>query len=169
MKNFGDIKNIRRFVVPFNTVSGTTRRNLTGIFCTLLIIFITVSTPVYSCNGYTAHRVKGNGKAEPFSFSAKRTNFAVMPFTEKTCSNGITTPHKTRTPTKRGLTKAQLTEQLNQYTLKYRIEKDAKNQAYAYIISEGKLCGFADFCRKYPEADWHTACVTGLLIEMLDT
>ena len=74
-----------------------------------------------------------------------------------------------RTPTKRGLTKAQLTEQLNQYTLKYRIEKDAKNQAYAYIISEGKLCGFADFCRKYPEADWHTACVTGLLIEMLDT
>lgn len=92
-----------------------------------------------------------------------------MNHSRQECSNGITTPHKTRTPTKRGLTKAQLTEQLNQYTLKYRIEKDAKNRAYAYIISEGKLCGFADFCRKYPEADWHTACVTGLLIEMLDT
>jgi hypothetical protein len=74
-----------------------------------------------------------------------------------------------RNPTKRGLTKAQLTEQLNQYTHRYRIERNAKNQAYAYIISEGKLCGFADFCRKYPEADWHAACLTGLLMGISDT
>lgn len=60
------IKNIRIFVLPFNIVSGKTRQSSAGIFYALLVIYYTVSTPVYSCNGYTAHRVKGNGKAEPF-------------------------------------------------------------------------------------------------------
>ena len=83
------IKNIRMFVLPFNTVSGKTRQSSAGIFYALLNIYYTVSTPVYSCNGYTAHRVKGNGKAEPFFyfiFRWLRTKLSVMPFTEKTCS-----------------------------------------------------------------------------------
>lgn len=81
------IKNIRMFVLPFNTVSGKTRQISAGIFYTLLIIYYTVSTPVYSCNGYTAHRVKGNGKAKPFFiFATIGQNLSVMPFTEKICS-----------------------------------------------------------------------------------
>ena len=81
------IKNIRMFVLPFNTVSGKTRQMSAGVFYTLLIIYYTVSTPVYSCNGYTAHRVKGNGKAKPFFiFATIGQNLSVMPFTEKICS-----------------------------------------------------------------------------------
>ena len=130
MKKFAGIKNISRFATNSNTTSGITRRNLSGIFCTLLII-ISVSTPVYGCNIHTAHRVKGNGKAitdsdfgsvppcgalmrpllvewsstgkaEPiFIFCPQRTSKMSMNRSRQDCSNGITTPHKTRTPTKR--------------------------------------------------------------------
>lgn len=169
MKNFGDIKNIRMFAEPYITQSGRTHRNLSGIFYALIIIFGFVP-PCGALMRPLLCECKVTGKAEPiFIFCPQRTSIMSIPDSRKECSNGITTPHKTRTPTKRGLTKAQLTEQLNQYTHRYRIERNAKNQAYAYIISEGKLCGFADFCRKYPEADWHAACLTGLLIGMSDT
>lgn len=162
MKNFGDIKNIRRFAVPFYTVSGTTRRNLTGIFYALLIILITVSTPVYSYNGYTAHRVKGNGKAEPFLFSAKRTNFTVMPFTEKDCSNGITTPHKTRTPTKRESSTKSTERLLKQLTDKVitlqrdNEEKDRRIDYLNYYIAKSTPTMFSCFEEKHPidSQDW---------------
>lgn len=81
------IKNIRMFVVNSILRGGQTRQISAGIFYTLLIIYYTVSTPVYSCNGYTAHRVKGNGKAKPFFiFATIGQNLSVMPFTEKICS-----------------------------------------------------------------------------------
>ena len=91
---------------------GTTRRKLSGIFCTLLLvnfgfvtpcivvrlycsqserqrevresIKITVSTPVWSVNAPTAFEVDSNGKAKPFSFFAQKiTNSTVMLSTEK--------------------------------------------------------------------------------------
>ena len=75
------------FVVTSILRGGKTRQISAGIFYTLLIIYYTVSTPVYSCNGYTAHRVKGNGKAKPFFiFATIGQNLSVMPFTEKICS-----------------------------------------------------------------------------------
>ena len=75
------------FVVNSILRGGQTRQISAGIFYTLLIIYYTVSTPVYSCNGYTAHRVKGNGKAKPFFiFATIGQNLSVMPFTEKICS-----------------------------------------------------------------------------------
>ena len=81
------IKNIRMFVESYKRSGGKTRQISAGIFYTLLIIYYTVSTPVYSCNGYTAHRVKGNGKAKPFFiFATIGQNLSVMPFTEKICS-----------------------------------------------------------------------------------
>ena len=163
MKNFGDIKNIRRFAVHSNTESGTTRRNLSGIFCTLSIILITVSTPVWSVNAPTALRVECNGKAEPFLFSAKRTNFAVMHSTEKDCTNGITTPHKTRTPTKRDNSTKSTERLLKQLTDKVitlqrdNEEKDRKiDYLNYYIASRGLSTSFSYFEKEHPidSQDW---------------
>lgn len=108
MKSFAGIKNISRFAEPNNTASGTTRISMSGIFYTLLIILITVSTPVWSVNAPTARRVLGNGKAEPFFFSAKFKDINMsIPNSLQECSNGIVEPHKTRTPTKRVHSKKQ--------------------------------------------------------------
>lgn len=163
MKNFAGIKNIRRFAVHSNTESGITRRNLSGIFYALLIILITVSTPVWSVNAPTALRVECNGKAEPFFFSAKRTNFTIMHSTEKDCSNGITTPHKTRTPTKRASsTKSteRLLKQLTDKVINLQRDNEAKDRRIDYlnyyIASRGLPISFSYFEKEHPidSQDW---------------
>lgn len=165
MKNFGDIKNIRRFVVSKKLQRGErTRQILTGIFYALLIYGF--ATP---CDLLMQSRpLCGDGQWEVRNhslFSAHETDSFKMSENREKNLQGV----KYSNPSASKLTKAQLTEQLNQYTHRYSIERNAKNRAYAYIISEGKLCGFADFCRKYLVADWHAACLTGLLIGMSDT
>lgn len=143
---------------------GTTRHKLTGVFCAFLLINfgfacpinlrvnslsgckdmgiakpinITVSTPVWSVNAPTAFEVDSNGKAEPFLFSAKRTNFTVMLSTEKECSNGITTPHKTRTPTKR-VSDYHPFNSAQEFRSFYRAvaeqESDLKNETWSFLI-----------------------------------
>ena len=88
--------------------SGIAHRNLSGIFYALSIIFITVSTPVWSVNAPTALRVLVNGKGKPFLFSPNFKDIEMsLTNSRKECSNGITIPHKTRTPTKRVHTKKQ--------------------------------------------------------------
>lgn len=152
MKKFAGIKNISRFTVHSNTESGTTRRNLSGIFCTLTIILITVSTPVWSVNAPTALRVECNGKAEPFFFSAKRTNLTVMHSTEKDCSNGITTPHKTRTPPRNEgklLTEVkQLQQQLEMTRAISDEETRLKNSCFLFLIAKGLYNEYHEWLRK---------------------
>ena len=44
-------------------------------------------------------------------------------------------------------------------------EKNAKNQAYYYIISSGNFKRFAEFCKKHPaNLDYHGACVVELFL-----
>lgn len=189
MKNFGDIKNIRRFAVLSILKGGTTRHKLTGIFCALLLINFgfacpinsrvnslsywkvkgiakplntTVSTPVWSVNAPTAFEVDSNGKAEPFLFSAKRTNFTVMLSTEKDCSNGITTPHKTRTPTKRASSTKSTERLLKQLTDKVitlqrdNEEKDRRIDYLNYYIAKSTPTMFSCFEENHPidSQDW---------------
>ena len=47
----------------------------------------------------------------------------------------------------------------------FEIEVNAKNKAYAFILSSGLLMRFAEFCRLNHSDDWHDTCVkiSGLL------
>jgi hypothetical protein len=46
---------------------------------------------------------------------------------------------------------------------KYEVEKNAKNQAYHFILSNGLLEEFAEFCRGHHARDAHKDCVDILL------
>jgi len=45
----------------------------------------------------------------------------------------------------------------------FNIEKNAKNQAYYFILSNGLFDQFAEFCRNYASDDPHGDCVNYLL------
>lgn len=139
MKNFAGIKNIRRFVSTNKTTSGIGTRNiLTGIFYALSIILITVSTPAWSVNAPTARRVLVSGKGKPFLFFPnQRTTIMSLTNSRQECSNGITTPHKTRTPTKR-VSDYHPFNSAQEFRSFYRAvaeqESDLKNETWAFLV-----------------------------------
>lgn len=141
---------------------GRTRSLLLGIFCTLFIIYGFVP-PCGALMRPLPLRCSATGKAEPFFYSRQlRTNQSVMHYTEKTCSNGIVEPHKTRTPTKRVHTKKKLLEYLS-------VEENAKNKAYYYIISSGNLEQFTNFCKQLPDGiDYGAACTAALILQFFN-
>lgn len=48
----------------------------------------------------------------------------------------------------------------NTHKKKYEIEKQAKNRAYAFIISQGQLAKFQEFCNRTQEIkDTHEMCM----------
>lgn len=163
MKSFAGIKNSCRFVMSKHARRGDrTRQILTGIFYTLLIYgFVT------PCGALMRPQpLLGVGQRDMqnrFLFSANTNSFEMSKLEEKNLQ-GV----KYSNPSASKLTKKQLIQELNKSQDNERIERDAKNKAYAYILSEGKFYGFADFCREFPDADWHAACLTGLIIELLD-
>lgn len=42
---------------------------------------------------------------------------------------------------------------------KFEIEKNAKNEAYYFILSNGLLEAFAEFCKTYRSSDPHKDCL----------
>ena len=76
------------------------------------------------------------GKAEPFFISAQQT-FSVMSNTREKCLNGENTPWTNRSA-------HDTSESL--YS-KFLIEMNAKNKAYAFILSRGLLSEFTEFSR----------------------
>lgn len=52
---------------------------------------------------------------------------------------------------------------LIELTEAYKVEKDAKNKAYYFILSNGLLDRLADFCRNYHSCDPHKDCIEYLL------
>ena len=42
---------------------------------------------------------------------------------------------------------------------KFEIEKNAKNEAYYFILSNGLLKAFAEFCKTYRSSDPHKDCL----------
>lgn len=162
-KSLDKAKMFANIAEPNIAQSGIAHRNLSGIFYALSIIFITVSTPVWSVNAPTALRVLGNGKGKPFLFSPDFKNIKMsIPNSRKECSNGITIPHKTRTPTKRVHTKKKLLEYLS-------VEENAKNKAYYYIISSGNLEQFTNFCKQLPDGiDYGAACTAALILQFFN-
>ena len=62
----------------------------------------------------------------------------------------------------------ELQQQLSSITNDFEEEKNAKNQAYYYIISSGNFKRFAEFCKKHPaNLDYHGACVAQLYLDSL--
>lgn len=78
------------------------------------------------------------GIARPF-FRALYFNFLFMPKTTKNCG---TVNYSTRTSTSAHDTSKSLHS-------KFLIEKNAKNKAYAFILSSGLLSEFTEFSRAY--------------------
>ncbi|EGG56539.1 hypothetical protein HMPREF9442_00541 [Paraprevotella xylaniphila YIT 11841] len=46
---------------------------------------------------------------------------------------------------------------------KFEIEKNAKNEAYYFILSNGLLEAFSEFCKNYHSSDPHKDCLKALL------
>ncbi|WP_443689061.1 hypothetical protein [Paraprevotella xylaniphila] len=46
---------------------------------------------------------------------------------------------------------------------KFEIDKNAKNEAYYFILSNGLLEAFAEFCKNYHSSDPHKDCLKALL------
>lgn len=46
---------------------------------------------------------------------------------------------------------------------KFEIEKNAKNEAYYFILSNGLFKEFAEFCKNYHSSDPHKDCLELLL------
>lgn len=57
----------------------------------------------------------------------------------------------------------ELQEQLHDVKQKFEIEKNAKNQAYFFIIATDYLEAFRNFCNEVTADDWHKACIDMLL------
>lgn len=51
------------------------------------------------------------------------------------------------------------TDFIVELTSKYLIEKNAKNKAYFFILSNNLLDKFQKFCAEYKDIDAHEACV----------
>ncbi len=58
-------------------------------------------------------------------------------------------------------------ESLSQLQKKFKVEKDAKNRAYCFILSKGLLADYAHFVEENYSSDYHKKNLN-LLIELLD-
>lgn len=99
------------------------------------------------------------GKAEPFFISARQT-FSVMSNTREKCLNGKITPRSNRPVHDTSIATVQLPVS-NPYSIpcfedfidearkRFEAEKNAKNKAYAFILSRGLLSEFTEYSRAY--------------------
>jgi len=51
---------------------------------------------------------------------------------------------------------------------RFDVEKNAKNQAYAFILYRGLLARFGEFCRSNHSDDWHDTCLRILELSVAD-
>lgn len=109
-----------------------------GIFYALSL-HIHGATPVSVLNGPTAFKVQVNGSVAPFFHATKQTLLSVMTCTEKKRLNGKTTSRSNRPAH----------ETSESIYSKFQIEMNAKNEAYAFILSCGLLSEFIEFSRAY--------------------
>lgn len=64
----------------------------------------------------------------------------------------------------------ELQQQLNQVQHDYEVEKDAKNQAYYFLLSCGYFKKFAEFHEKHgANLDYHGACLAQLYLDSFTT
>jgi len=122
---------------------GIIRSYATGIFYALSLAIIRFCTPVWCVNAPTASVVEFNGKGRTvLSFLPKQTRLCLMNKDHTTC---LSVNNSTLQTT--------LTERNTVSYLDFLTEKNAKNKAYAFILANGWLDDFADYCRCSPYED----------------
>lgn len=110
-----------------------------GIFFMPCRCIYTALPPVSVLNGPTAFKVQVNGSVAPFFHATKQTLLSVMTCTEKKRLNGKTTSRSNRPAH----------ETSESIYSKFQIEMNAKNEAYAFILSCGLLSEFIELSRAY--------------------
>ena len=126
--------------------------------------------PLSPCGiGYT---LAGIGKqTASFVFIQNSNFFRKMPRCEEVC---VGTKHSNAPIARRNGAKSisrvsnpdadqSIADVLTELTEAFNAEKNAKNKAYLFILSNGLLDSFADFCRDYHSCDPHRDCVEYLL------
>ena len=133
----------RMFAMPSILTSGHSSLSPRAFFVPGKICGV---TPLYSCNGCTACSSSGRqGVGNSLCFVVTPTNLtSTMPSVEK---QGLSGKNST-VQTTRALRKRVSHE-------KFTAEKDAKNRAYAFILSRGLLRDFASFSACTSGADIH--------------
>lgn len=110
-------------------------------------------------------------EADGFFYTNTSNFISTMPRSNEVCarannSTPITRRGSARTASR--VSRNQDTEQSSEQLLielaeAFEVEKNAKNEAYYFILSNGLLDQFADFCRNYHSRDPHKDCVEYLL------
>jgi hypothetical protein len=141
------------FAASYILNGGRFRLYAAGIFCALSLLAICGFVP--PCGALMRPlplRCRTTGKAEPFFIFATANNLSAMSYTEK-IARGKKHSIPASTPTER-----------NTLSIKaFNIEKDAKNEAYYFILSHGLLDQFSKFCKSYHSSDPHRDCVEYLI------
>ena len=108
---------------------------------------------------------------EANGFSCTNTsNFIGMPNSHEICVGAKQSTTSTRRNRAKSISSVSnpdadqsIADVLIELTEAYKVEKDAKNKAYYFILSNGLLDRFADFCRDYHSCDPHKDCIEYLL------
>ena len=178
MKKFGDMK---RFCIFAAFLPRTIL-----LLCEVAVFFIAANSAVFAANigyhypvDYCASRsviVLGRMGGDSLSYLFNNLIFcSPMP---RATENASMAKHSTRTRTsayESGTSNATLTLQVsNPHSIvcfsdlavemqkHFDVEKNAKNKAYAFILSCGLLTQFDEFCRFNHSDNWHDTCLRQL-------
>ena len=146
------------FAVLYILKGGLTALLISGFFISDNIIYGS-EPPCNSVMELLPLRCIATGKAEPFCIFSPQTNFSKMLYTEKTCLKG---KHSTRQATPNGAKTVSIR--------KFNIEKNAKNEAYAFILQKDLLNEFHAFHKATADVeDFHALCLSLLISKMVQS
>lgn len=137
-----------------------------GISSQIYGLLLPYGTPVRSLYG----AVFGETGGSSLSFYTYSNGFPIMPKTGTICVGAKYSTTSTRRSSAKTASRVSnpdadqsIADVLIELTEAFNAEKDAKNKAYLFILSNGLLDRFADFCRDYHSCDPHKDCVEYLL------
>lgn len=134
--NFAGMKKICMFVASYIQSGRVFCLFVAGIFYALTLHIHGFVPPCGALMRPLPLWCRTTGKAEPFFISARQT-FSVMSNTREKCLNGKITPRSNRPAH----------DTSESIYSKFLIEKQAKNQAYGYILSQGLLRDYIAYSR----------------------
>ena len=122
------------------------------------------------CYAKNSCTLAGLEEADGFFYTNTSNFIHTMPRYDEICEGA----KQSTTSTRRGSAKTascvstpdadqSIADILTELTEAFNAEKDAKNKAYLFILSNGLLDHFADFCRNYHSCDPHKDCMEYLL------
>lgn len=134
--NFAGMKKICMFVASYIQSGRVFCLFVAGIFYALTLHIHGFVPPCGALMRPLPLWCRTTGKAEPFFISARQT-FSVMSNTREKCLNGKITPRSNRPAH----------DTSESIYSKFLIEKQAKNQAYGYILPQGLLRDYIAYSR----------------------